>query len=152
MLVRVGFSRGRTWVARAICYATQADISHSFFYVRDGGEEWAYEAVPRGFRRIPWAEFSRDNAIKGLVDMDWPHHLVKRALDAMVGTRYPFLRFVVLGVYLMFRRAARRPGRFLLDGVDCVTSVCRLAKEYAKVDLGGVITPDELQRKIGEKR
>lgn len=148
MKVRVGFSRGTTWIARLICFVTGSDISHSFFLVQSEAGEWVYEAHPRGFRRQIWEEYQRENTVKGLVEMDWPHVEVKRALDDMVGMKYPLAPFFVMGVLILFRRAARRPTRFLSDGVDCVTSVVRLAKEYAKIDLGTVTTPDELQKKI----
>ncbi len=151
MLVRVGFSRGTTWVARLICVVTNTDISHSFFHVSDDTGEWVYEAVPQGFRRVSWDAYQQENVVKALVDMEWPHSQVKRSLDSMLGMRYALLTFMVLTVLMLARRAARRPRRLARDAVDCVTSVSRLLKEYALLDLGEVITPAELKEKLHRK-
>ena len=148
MLVRVGFSKGTTWIARLICWVTGTDISHAFFLVQADDGEWVYEAHPRGFRRVTWQEYQRENFVKALVDMDWPHRSVHLALESMVGTKYPIFAFFVMGIYIFLRRTIRRPHRFVDHTEDCVTSVLRLAKEYAKTDLGEVFTPDELRKKM----
>lgn len=151
MRVRVGFSRGTTWFAKLICYATQTDISHSFFLVQTESGEWVYEAHPRGFRRTPWEEYQADNDVKSIVDMDWPHVEVKRALDAMIGMRYPIVAFFLMGSLIMARRAVFRPERLVNDSTDCVMSAVNLIREYAKMDLGTVYTPAELQEKLRKR-
>jgi hypothetical protein len=151
MQVKIGFSRGTTWFARAICYTTNTDISHSFFLVQSEAGDWVYEAHPWGFRRITWEAYQADNIIKSVVDMDWPHVEVKRALDAMLGMKYPIIAFFLLGIFIMTKRVIRRPERLVRESTDCVMSAVRLAKEYAKIDLGIVITPAELQDKLRKK-
>ncbi len=151
MLVRVGFSRGTGWIAKLICFFTSTDVSHSFFLVQSEAGEWVYEATTLGFKRIPWSEYVKKNHIRGLVDMEWPHVEVKRALDKMLGTPYPILAFLFLGFLIVLRRALFRPKRLVSDSVDCVMSVVRVAKEYAKIDLGTVITPAELQEKLKKR-
>lgn len=151
MRVRVGFSRGTTWVARLICWITHTDISHSFFLVEDGGEEWVYEATPRGFRRTPWSCYVVGNRVRTLVEMDWPHPQVKHMLDGMLGTRYALATFFWLGAMLMLRRTARRPRLFARYGIDCVSSVSRVMAQFG-VGLVEPITPAELKDWIERKR
>lgn len=149
MVVKVGFSKGTTWVARLICYVTNTDISHSFFYVEDDAEHWVYEAVPGGFRKTQWDEYQHLNSVIALVEMEWPHSQVKRALDSMLGMKYNMFTFFVVGTLLLLRR---RPARlWAQDGIDCVTSVLRVMREYAMMDPGEVFTPSELKEKIRRK-
>ena len=155
MVVKVGFSRGTTWVARAICRVTHTDISHSFFYVEDSTGEWVYEAVPKwfkrgGFRKIPYHIYVRHNHVKKLVEMDWPHVQVKRVLESMLGMRYALVTFLFLGALLLLKRAARRPELLGRYGIDCVTSVLRVARQFG-IEVLDVITPAELMTSIRGK-
>jgi hypothetical protein len=144
--VKVGFSRGSGLIASLICRVTRSEVSHSFFLLEDGGARTVYEAVPSGFRTTPWEEYVLDNRVLALVPMDWPHEEVKAQLDRMLGTPYALAFFVVLGVAMLFRR---RPGRKLSQNrTDCVSSVCRLAREYARVELGEPLTPAELRDRL----
>lgn len=147
MNVKVGFSRGTSVVARAICAVTQADISHSFFLVEDGDGKWVYEAVPgpRGFRRMSWEVYKRHNAVKGLVDMQWPHEEVKKALDAMLGTQYHVFRFFWIGLMLLLKRPVEQD----VTRFDCVTSVLRVMGRFGHSLLEHPLTPAELRKKLG---
>ncbi len=146
MNVRVGFSRGRSFVARWICKLTRADISHSFFLVEDAEGAWAYEAVPGpgGFRKQSWEQYKRDNAVKDLVELAWPHTEVKAALDGMLGTQYHVWKFLWMGVLLTLQQPVEPDAsRF-----DCVTSVWRIATRFGASLHGNPLSPAELREKL----
>jgi hypothetical protein len=144
MRVRLGFSKGKSFIAHLICWLTGKDISHSFFLVNDGKAEWAYEAVPGGFRRVSWTKYQRDNSVKSLVDMTWPHERVKDILDAMLGMGYPLFSFFATAVVQFLWRANRtRPKGLYRSGVDCVTSVCRVLRQVG-YDITEPLGPGQL--------
>jgi hypothetical protein len=150
VVVKVGFSQGKTWVARLICYFTHTDISHSFFLVCEDTGDTVYEAVPGGFRRLPFKEYEQTNVIKSIVDMEWPHADVKRALDRMLGMRYALLTFFVLGSALILRRTARRPELLGRYGIDCVSSITRVMRQFGN-DLLDPVSPSDLRDRLNAK-
>lgn len=144
MKVRVGFSRGTSIIAHGICHLTRADISHSFFLVEDEDGSWVYEAVPTGFRKQSWDLYQRENAIKDLVEMQWPHDEVKRILDSMLGTKYTLWTFFKMGLKLLFKMPVQPPPhRF-----DCVTSVLRVATHFGHSFVSHPLSPAELREKL----
>lgn len=147
--VKIGFSRGTSLIAKLICFVTDTDISHSFFYVRNVGEdgveeEWVYEAVPRGFRKCLWMDYKRFNDVKAMVDVAWPHDDVKARLDSMLGKPYPIARFFWNGIRLLFHRTPTRTP--MENAADCVMSCAVILLAYGhSVD---AVTPGELARKM----
>jgi hypothetical protein len=147
MRVRVGFSKGRSFWGRLICWVTGAHISHTFFLVEDGDEAWAYEAVPgpKGFRRISWEVYQRHNEVRDIVEVTWPHEEVKVSLDGMLGTKYSLRRFFLVGLALLLKRPVPDPG----DTFDCVTSVMYVTGRFGMSMVGRPLTPAELREKMG---
>lgn len=148
MLVKVGFSKGRTLIARLICAITKADVSHTFFYVEDEeGKTWAYEAVPRGFRRLSYEVYARHNKVKTLIDMSWPHERVKAMLDGMLGQPYGLFTFFLLSLFFIFHR---RPGKSIMqNGLDCVKACLRVTRAFGMPY--EAVTPTELETRLKGK-
>ena len=144
-VVKVGFSRGHSKTAALICAVTNSNVSHSFFYVKDTNGEWVYEAVPFGFRRVPWTDYIGHNQVLDLVEMHWPHREVSAMLDGMVGQPYALVAIFGMFVLLLFKRRPR--STFFKRGIDCVKSVTKVMSAFGH-NPGNVVTPGELHDQL----
>lgn len=147
--VRVGYSRGTSFIAKRICDLTHADISHAFFLVEDEEGANVYEAVFRiGFRKQSWEEYQKENNVKDLFEMNWPHEQVKVELDKMLGTHYSDWKFLWIGFLMMIRHHVDpATPRF-----DCVTSVLRIALRFGYSILSPVLSPAELRSSLHNRK